>query len=68
MTNIGSVPIRNLQVSGTKIIGEITCAPKVTLGVNPGQTSNKSICIKTYTVTQANLNAGKVDETTSATS
>ena len=60
VTNIGSVPIRNLQVSDNKIIGAITCAPTVLMDVNAGEIPNKAICTKTYTVTQADLDAQKV--------
>ena len=60
VTNIGSVPIRSLQVSDDKIVGAISCTPTVILDVNPGQTPNKATCLKTYTVTQADFDAQKV--------
>lgn len=60
VTNIGSVPISNLQVSDNKIVGAISCSPSVIAAVNPGQTPNKATCIKTYTVTQADFDAQAV--------
>ncbi len=59
VTNIGSVPIRNLSVSDDKI-GAISCSQTVLLDVNPGQIPNTSTCTANYTVTQADFDAQKV--------
>ena len=59
VTNIGSVPIRNLSIADDKI-GAVSCAQTVILDVNFGQTPNSSTCTGNYTVTQADFDAQKV--------
>jgi uncharacterized repeat protein (TIGR01451 family) len=62
VTNTGNVTLNPVAVSDPKLGGAITCpsgalAPGVTITCTP----------KTYTLTQADVNAGKVDNTATAT-
>jgi large repetitive protein len=59
VTNVGSVPIRNLSVIDDKITG-VTCNKTVILDTNPGGTADFATCTGTYTVTQADFDAQKV--------
>ncbi len=63
VTNIGSVYINNLTVSDDKI-GAVACSPTVIYPVaGPTGVSN---CSKTYTVTQANIDAGSITNSATA--
>ncbi len=59
VTNIGSVPIRSLSVLDNKISG-VTCNKTVILDTNPGGVADFATCTGTYTVTQADFDAGQV--------
>jgi large repetitive protein len=54
ISNIGSVPIRNITLQDDKI-GTVSCSPTTLLDVNLGQTPNQAICNASYTVTQADI-------------
>jgi large repetitive protein len=63
VTNIGSVYIDNLTVSDDKI-GAVACSPTIIYPVaGPTGISN---CSKTYTVTQANIDAGSITNSATA--
>ncbi|MGJ7540819.1 DUF7507 domain-containing protein [Brevibacterium luteolum] len=61
LTNSGSAPLTNLSVSDPKI-GDITCPSDTTLGVG----ESIDCTAATYTLTQADVDAGKVDNTATA--
>ncbi|WP_286957822.1 DUF7507 domain-containing protein [Brevibacterium sp. UBA7493] len=61
LTNSGSAPLTNLSVSDPKI-GDITCPSDTTLGVG----ESVDCTAATYTLTQADVDAGKVDNTATA--
>ncbi len=65
VTNIGSVPIRNLSLSDNKI-GSVSCNKTVILSVNAGQTPDSATCTATYTITQADFDAERVTNIASA--
>jgi large repetitive protein len=54
ISNIGSVPIRNITLQDDKI-GTVTCAPTTLIDVNFGQTPNTAVCNASYTITQADI-------------
>jgi large repetitive protein len=54
ISNIGSVPIRNITLQDDKI-GTVTCTPTTLLDVNFGQTANTAVCNASYTITQADI-------------
>jgi large repetitive protein len=54
ISNIGSVPIRNITLQDDKI-GTVSCSPTTLLDVNLGQTPNQAVCTGSYTVTQADI-------------
>ena len=63
VTNIGSVYIDNLSVSDDKI-GAVTCSPTIIYPVaGPTGVSN---CSKTYTIIQANIDAGSITNSATA--
>ena len=59
VTNIGSVPIRNLSLSDNKI-GTVSCNKTVIMSVNMGQTPDSAICTASYTITQADFDIERV--------
>jgi len=67
VTNIGNVTITDVKVSDTEFTGsgelsEITCPDGATT-LAPNETV---VCTATYTITQADVDAGKVDNTATA--
>ncbi|HEX2912156.1 MAG TPA: hypothetical protein VH186_15205, partial [Chloroflexia bacterium] len=58
-TNTGNVTLSNVSISDPKL-GTLTCTPAQPASLAPGATLS---CTGSYTVTQADLNAGKVDNT-----
>lgn len=59
ITNIGSVPIRQLSLNDDKI-ASVSCDKTVILAVNPGETPDFATCTANYVVTQADFDAEKV--------
>ncbi|QUJ78258.1 DUF11 domain-containing protein [Sulfitobacter albidus] len=59
VTNIGSVPIRQLSVSDDKI-GAVSCNKTVIQDTNPGGTADFATCQATYQITQEDFDAGEV--------
>jgi large repetitive protein len=57
--NIGSVRITNLAISDDKLTG-ITCNKTIILATNLGATPDQATCTGTYTITQADIDAGAV--------
>jgi uncharacterized repeat protein (TIGR01451 family) len=54
ISNIGSVPIRNITLQDDRI-GTVSCTPTTLLDVNFGQTPNQAVCTASYTITQADI-------------
>ena len=65
VTNIGSVPIRNLSVSDD-VIGAVSCDKTVILDTNPGGTADFATCNASYQITQADVDRGFVTNNASA--
>ncbi|RYE75050.1 MAG: hypothetical protein EOP19_26680, partial [Hyphomicrobiales bacterium] len=61
VTNTGNIPLNTLAVTDIKV-GTVTC-PQTTLAVG----ASMSCTPKTYTLTQADVTAGKVDNTATVT-
>ena len=59
VTNIGSVPIRNLTVQDDRI-ANVTCDKTTIFDTNPGGTADFATCTGTYTVTQQDVDAQSV--------
>ena len=66
ITNIGSVPIRQLAVSDDKI-PSVSCDKSVIQDTNPGGTADFATCTATYTVSQADVDNGSVTNIAKAT-
>ncbi len=62
VTNNGTVTMSNLKVNDAKLPGEMITCPATSLAA--GQTMT---CTGTYTITQADVDAGKADNTATAT-
>ncbi len=65
VTNIGSVPIRQLSVSDDKI-ASVSCDKTTILDTNPGGTADFATCTATYQITQEDFDAGAVTNVASA--
>ena len=66
LTNIGSVRIDNLAIDDPQLSS--TSCPVTSLNdVNPGETPNSTICTGVYAVTQADIDAGTITNTATAT-
>ncbi|MDO6728044.1 hypothetical protein Q4544_13970 [Cognatishimia sp. 1_MG-2023] len=65
VTNIGSVPIRQLSVNDDKI-GSVSCDKTVIFDTSPGGVAEFATCQATYEVTQEDVNAGQVTNIASA--
>ena len=66
VTNIGSVPIRSLGVSDNRI-ASVTCDKTTIMDTSPGGTADFATCTGTYTITQADIDAGEVTNIAIAT-
>ncbi|MDW8478658.1 MAG: hypothetical protein RML12_00665 [Xanthomonadales bacterium] len=61
-TNTGNVPLTNVSITDP-LLGTLSCTPAAPATLNPGQTLT---CTGSYTVTQANVDAGSVTNTANA--
>ena len=66
ITNIGSVPIRQLAVTDDKI-ATVTCDKTVIVDTSSGGTPDFATCQAVYTITQADVDAGSVTNIAQAT-
>ncbi len=66
MRNIGSVRITNLAISDNRLTG-ITCSKTIILATNLGTTPDQATCTGTYTITQADIDAGTVTNVANGT-
>lgn len=67
VTNIGSVPIRQLAVADEKITTPITCDKVVINDTNPGGTADFATCTGTYQITQEDFDLKEVVNVAQAT-
>ncbi|MFV8556625.1 hypothetical protein ACNQ62_00960 [Sulfitobacter sp. SBS6] len=65
VTNIGSVPIRQLSVGDDKI-GSVSCDKSVILDTDPGGTADFATCQAPYLITQEDIDAGEVTNVANA--
>ena len=65
VTNIGSVPIRDLAVDDD-VIGTVSCDKTTILDTNPGGTADFATCQATYDVTQEDVDRGFVTNNATA--
>lgn len=65
VTNVGSVPIRNLSVDDD-VIGTVACDKTTILDTNPGGTADFATCTASYQTTQEDLDRGFVTNVATA--